>query len=194
MLYKFWDFVVGAISLVVAATLISACSAQMNDRNRATEESAVYSALINNELEVPFSYLSGDPILLVNTTNYKTYGAIDDDFFYNNVSSLDKDTLEDFKAVNQASQALDLALSLNKPYEYIVFPTDENSWIQFGQNYPNAISITTLSGIGFNERFDQALVYMAYFCGSECGSANIYFLVRKGDIWTVEDFIEAWAS
>jgi hypothetical protein len=66
--------------------------------------------------------------------------------------------------------------------------------MEFAQKYPNAISITTLSKIGFNKKLDQALIYMAYRCGDECGSANIYFLVRKGDIWKVEDSANVWMS
>jgi len=171
--------------------LISACGNDGVQRSRNIEEPAVYSALINDQLEVPFSYLMGDPIIIVNSSYYET---VEDDYLFDELKSLDKDTLEDFKAVNQVSQVLDLPLTVNKPYEYIVLPNDEAGWMEFAQKYPNAISITTLSKIGFNKKLDQALVYMAYRCGNECGSANIYFLVRKGDIWKVEGSVNVWMS
>lgn len=173
------------------ALFISACGKSEVQRSRGVEELAVYSALINDQLSVDFSYLMGDPILIVTSSEYET---IEDNYLLGELKSVDKDTLEDFKTTNQVSQGLDMPLSVNKPYEYITWPTDENSWAEFEQKYPNAITITTLSKIGFNKKFDQALVYMAYFCGNECGSANIYFLVREGDTWTVKGSVNVWMS
>jgi len=171
------------IVLVVVLSLISACGKNDIHRSRATEEAAVYSALINEQLEVPFSYLIGDPILIVNSTDYE---SVDDDYLYDNAPSLGKDTLEDFKEVNKEPQPLNVPLSLNKPYEYIALPSDDNGWIELSEKHPQAISITSVSKIGFNKEFDQALVYMAYYCGNECGLDSIYFMVRKGEIWRVE--------
>src|SRR5687767_9856326 len=109
------------IVLVVVLSLISACGKNEIHRSRTTEEAAVYSTLINEQLKVPFSYLMGDPILIVNSTDYE---SVDDDYLYDNAPSLDKDTLEDFKDVNKESQPLDVPLSLNKSYEYISLPND----------------------------------------------------------------------
>ena len=179
------------IALVLIVLLISACRNDIQ-RSRSIEEPGVYSALINEQLEVPFGYLMGDaPIIIVSSSYYE---AVEDDYLYEGAPSLDKDTLEDFKIVNQVSEILDTALSVNKPYEYVVLPSDENGWVEFEQKYPNVITITTLSKIGFDKELNQALVYMAYYCGSECGTANIYFLVRKGDTWKVESTIKVWDS
>jgi len=179
------------ISTILVVLFISACGKGEIQRTRSVEELAVYSALINDQLEVEFSYLMGDPIIIVNRSYYE---GVRDDYLFDELKSVDKDTLADFKTVNRVSQILDMPLSVNKPYEYIVLPTDENGWAEFEQKYPHAISITTLSKIGFNEKLDQALVYMAYYCGNECGSANIYFLVREGDTWTVEGLVNVWMS
>lgn len=179
------------ITLSVILSFISACGMKNAERLVAVEEAAIYSALINEQLEVPFSYLIGDPILIVNSTVYET---VNDDYLYDNAPTLDRDTVEDFKEVNKQSQILDLSLSLNKPYEYITLPSDENGWLEFEQKYPNAISITSFSRIGFNKKLDQALVFMSYSCGNECGAGDIYFLVRKGDTWEVENVIEVWVS
>src|SRR5688572_24509571 len=179
------------ITQVVILSLISACGMKNIERSRSVEEAAVYSALINEQLEVPFSYLMGDPVLIVNST---ISDKVDDDYLYESAPDLDKDTVEDFKAVNRESQTLDLSLSLNKPYEYITLPSDENGWLEFEQKYPNAISITSLSKIGFNKKLDQALVYMSNYCGNECGVGDIYFLIRKGDTWKIENVIGIWVS
>jgi len=179
------------VSLVLIVFLISACGNDGIQRSRNIEEPAVYSALINDLLEVPFSFLNSDPIIIINSTYYET---TEDDRLFNELKSLNKDTLEDFKSVNQVSQVLDLPLTVNKPYEYTALPNDETDWIEFLQKYPNAISITRFSKIGFNKKLNQALVYMRLDCGSECGHAIIYLLVRKGDTWKVEKWVRLWIS
>ena len=100
--------------------------------------------------------------------------------------------MEYFHVVNADSQIIDFPLSVNKEYVYLRVTT-ESDWEQL-KNYPKAISITNFSKIGFNKELDQALVYMAFYCGQECGTANIYFLVRKGDIWEIKNFINVWMS
>jgi hypothetical protein len=181
------------IVAMVGAFLISACGNNAALRSRATEEAAVYSTLLNDELAEPFGYLLGDPIIIVDRTYKNTfYETIDDKYLLENASALDKETVEDFHTVNIDSQIIDLPLSVGKPYEYIRVVT-ESDWEQL-KNYPNAISITNFSKIGFNQKLDQALVYMAFYCGTECGKANIYFLVRKGDIWEIKNVINVWVS
>lgn len=179
------------VTPVVVMFLILACGMKNTGRSRVVEEATVYSALINEQLEVPFSYLMGDPIIIVNSTVYDT---VNDDYLYDSTPSLYKNTIEDFKEVNKESQTLDVSLSLNKPYEYITLPIDENGWIELEQKYPNAISITSLSKIGFNKELDQALVFMSYYCGNKCGLGNIYFLVRKEGTWKIENTIGVWIS
>jgi len=179
------------IVTILIVLFISACGQGDIQIVRSVEEPAIYSALINDQLGVDFSYLMGDPIIIINSSKYET---IEDGYLLSELKSVDKATLEDFKTANQISQPLGMQLSVNKAYEYIAWPTDENGWTEFEQKYPDAISITTLSKVGFNKRLDQALVYMAYYCGNECGSANIYFLVREGDIWKVEGSVNVWMS
>ena len=179
--------------VIVVAFFISACGKNDVQRSKAVEEAAVYSALLNDELDEPFGYLLGDPIIIVDRTYKNTfYDTVGDDQLYENAPSLDKDTLEDFHVVNADSQIIDFPLSVNKEYVYLRVTT-ESDWEQL-KNYPKAISITNFSKIGFNKELDQALVYMAFYCGQECGTANIYFLVRKGDIWEIKNFINVWMS
>ena len=173
--------------IAVVLAIVSACGGNDAHRSRATEEAAVYSAVINEQLEVSFSYLMGDPIIILNHTDYE---SIADDYLYDSASSLDKDTLENFKEANKESEPLDIPLSLNKPYEYVSLPDDNKGWTEFYEKYPKAISITSLSKVGFNDDLDQALVYVAYYCGNECGLDSVYFLVRRGDLWKVESTIQ----
>lgn len=180
------------ISLVFVF-IISACGKNNVSRSRAAEEAAVYSALLNDELSEPFGYLLGDPIIIVDMTYTNPfYDTVEDDRFFENAKSLEKETLENFHTVNADSQILNFPLSVNKEYVYLRVTT-ESDWEQL-QNYPNAISVTNFSKIGFNQELDQALVYMAFYCGQECGKANIYFLTRKGDMWEIKSVINVWVS
>jgi uncharacterized lipoprotein YehR (DUF1307 family) len=179
--------------VIVIAFFISACGKNDIQRSRAVEEAAVYSTLLNDELDEPFSYLLGDPIIIVDRTyKSKFYDTVGDDQLYENAPSLDKDTLDDFHAVNTDSQIIDFHLSVNKQYVYLRV-TNESDWEQL-KNYPHAISVTNFSKTGFNKDLDQALAYMAFYCGTECGKANIYFLVRKGDIWEIKSVINVWMA
>ena len=58
------------VTPVVVMFLILACGMKNTERSRVVEEATVYSALINEQLEIPFSYLMGDPIIIVNSTVY----------------------------------------------------------------------------------------------------------------------------
>lgn len=103
--------------------------------------------------------------------------------------SLDRDTVEHFRAVNQETQILASPLSITRPYEYIDEPSP-NDWATIGHTQEHILLITMLSRVGFNLDMGQALVYMAHRCGTECGVGVIYFLVREGNTWQVESTID----
>ncbi|MBN8656417.1 MAG: hypothetical protein J0M11_11815 [Anaerolineae bacterium] len=180
------------ITLLFFVLLLSSGCGNNNEipKTRNVEESKVYSALINKQLEDPLGYLSlGEPIVFI---NYSYFEDFEDDYLFSTIKSIDDETVEDFRKINQTSEMLSTSLTINKQYEYVPLPSDETGWLQFQENYPNVITIATLSKIGFNNKLDQALVYMAYYCGDECGLAKIYFLVRKGDLWDVKGSLDLW--
>jgi hypothetical protein len=59
-------------------------------------------------------------------------------------------------------------------------------------NFLNTHTFVWFSGIGFNNRFDQALVYMENICGTECATGNFYLLIRNKDIWEIEGVYDGW--
>jgi hypothetical protein len=169
---KFWN----VVTLVVIVSLIPACVPKAGEMARVGDEAAeaaVYSALINQQLAIPLSYINIEETIFIvnityNTTCYICYENISDDNLYDAAPSLDKDTVEDFRAVNKEPQTLDLPLSINKPYEYIIEPQPDD-WNAIGRKHQGALLVTMLSKVGFNKEMDQALVYMAHRCGTECG-------------------------
>ncbi len=187
------------IASIVILAFVSACEQKAGERSRVwdkTEEAAVYSVLIERELAIPLSFYNLDDTLLIVNTTYETtyYENVSDEVLYNDAPSLDKDTLKDFRAVNRDYQTLDLPLSISKPYAYVAEPMSYEDWRAIRQNYPDALVYVMFSRVGFNQGQDQALVYMAHRCGSECGIGAIYFLVRKEGVWHVENEINAWVS
>jgi hypothetical protein len=185
------------ITLVVLISFLSTCAPTARV-GVAEAEAAVYSTLINQQLAIPLSYINMEETVFIinttyNTTCYICYENISDDNLYDAMPSLDRDTVEHFRAVNQESQILDSLLSIDKPYEYIDEPSP-NDWAAIGHKQERILLITMLSKVGFNQDMDQALVYMAHRCGTECGVGVIYFLVREGDTWQVESTIDAWYS
>jgi hypothetical protein len=172
-------------AVMIAVVLISACGEANVPRSRVAEEAAVYSALLNKELEHPFGLVLEDSILIINRTYDITFYEIGkDDFLFGHVTTLTQDTIEDFRTVNQDVDGINLSLSVGKPYEYVS--------LEQLKNYPKDISVIGFSKVGFNPELDQALAYMLYDCGTECGAASIYFLVRKEDTWEIEKAILLW--
>ena len=172
-------------AVMIAAFLISACGESNVSRSRVTEEAAVYSALLNSELEQPHGIVLEDSIFIINTTyGISSYAIAQDNFLFESVTTLDQETVKDFQTVNQDTDVMDVSLSVGKPYEYVS--------LEQLKNYPEDVSVMGFSKVGFNSELNQALAYMLYDCGTECGAASIYFLVRQENIWELEKAILLW--
>jgi hypothetical protein len=152
----------------------------------------IYSILLENDMA---SY-----IVVLDKTVYKDYEDLPDSVLFRAVPALSAETLNDFKQVNQASHEMPSTLELNSNY-VLVSQVELNSliseygdWEKFNQKYQNENVYYFLSRIGFNSELNQALVYMGYSCGGECGKGDIYFLVHDGDKWVVAGSCEVWVS
>jgi hypothetical protein len=64
---------------------------------------------------------------------------------------------------------------------------DEQSglWYGFQAKYPGAWGYLSLGRVSFNPEHNQALVYTKHFCGTNCITADIWFLERKNDNWYI---------
>jgi hypothetical protein len=84
-------------------------------------------------------------------------------------------------------QALDVeGIPLHREAE-LKFANQETAgfWLAFEQHYPGAWGYVEFSRIGYNSEHTQALVFAAHNCGSACGSADVWLLVRSGEKWSV---------
>jgi hypothetical protein len=154
-------------------------------RSRDTETAAIYSTLLNND---PRKYLSDSSVLMVVSETYLGADTNDDVYFKRTDSVLVEETLVDFRSLNEKTETINFLLSVNKPYEYIS-PAELILRLDDGQDWIRTHTVTSFSKVGFNNKLDQALVYMGHFCGEDCASGSVYFLVRENDVWKIRSEI-----
>ena len=58
-------------------------------------------------------------------------------------------------------------------------------WYGFQVKYPGAWGYLSLGRVSFNPEHTQALLYTKHFCGTNCITADIWFLERKNDNWYI---------
>jgi hypothetical protein len=181
-------------AISTSAFFLSACGIDIRE-SRETEEGKIYSLLLSEHPENPL----GLPILIRNKTS--SGGSISKEFAFRDAPTLQKDTLQNYLDINREAKSLNVALLLDVPYEYVdgksVWMSYEDGkwiWLSNDKSYPNSITLSTFSSIGFNKRLNQALVDMEYYCGGECAGNNTYFLIRDGDVWNLQYVFQGWVS
>jgi hypothetical protein len=101
--------------------------------------------------------------------------------------------LDDYSKVNAKRWLLQRSFTLARPYALVtrdeikaMFPSKtegvmEEQWIQ-------------LSAVGFNADKTVAVVYMAHFCGEECGDGKPFVLQKHDGKWKVLTWFQCWVS
>ena len=70
----------------------------------------------------------------------------------------------------------------------------ENFWARFYKKYPNSSGLVFFSKVGFNDRHDQAFVYVGRTCGGLCGAGEYVLLNKVNGQWVVRDEEGLWVS
>ncbi len=70
----------------------------------------------------------------------------------------------------------------------------ENFWDRFYRKYPNSPGLMFFSQVGFNDRHDQAFLYMGRSCGGLCGVGEYVLLNKVNGEWVVSKEQELWVS
>lgn len=154
--------------------------------SRNVEEANVYSLLLNED---PTGYIGNSAMVFIfNETEVEPFSFSDEESILEGLPTLNKETLANYWEINRQKQVIELSLSLNKPYEFISAEeinrrdAEDSEWFK--------TTVTTFSGIGFNDTLDQALVYMRHGCGGDCFIENLYLLVRNKYGWRIENILE----
>jgi hypothetical protein len=111
------------------------------------------------------------------------------------------ETVDSFKARNEMSHPIRADMDLGSSYTLLtqtrknqIFGQNQSGWDIFYNRYPQAPGITTLSRVGFNAAFDQALVYIGTQSNWLAG-AGYYVLLKKGEAgWGIDQQVMTWIS
>jgi hypothetical protein len=107
-------------------------------------------------------------------------------------------TLDSYLLRNKGAQELRVS---NLGINYIIvrdsdLPDGEfdDFWDRFYKKYPNSPGIVYFSNVGFNDKYDQAFVYVGRSCGGLCGSGEYVLLKKVNRSWEIVDEEELWVS
>ncbi len=116
------------------------------------------------------------------------------------IPKMHQGTIVDFIAKNTESYSLKNFINQRADYLLVnsdeinlIFGNPENSWERFYEEYPDSDGIITLSRAGFNEKKNQALVYVANQWEDNLGTGIYYFLERqKENFWSIKNEVPIW--
>jgi hypothetical protein len=146
------------------------------------EEQAVYAYLL------PEMYHNRGYVIMATTATGAT--GVDNttqtlDYVLQNMHAVAPETVDSFKARNDAAYPIRPDMDLGSPYTLLtqaersrIFGQNQSGWEIFYNRHPQAPGITTLSRVGFNAAFDQALVYIGTQSNWLAGS-GYYILLNK---------------
>jgi len=107
-------------------------------------------------------------------------------------------TLDNYLLSNKTRQELKV---WNLGINYVVVTGDdlpdgsfENFWEKFYKKYPNSPGLVFFSKVGFNNRHDQAFVYVGRSCGGLCGAGEYVLLNKVNGEWEVLNEQNLWVS
>jgi len=167
------------------------------------EEHAVYSALIRE------MYLSKNVDLIViddhTSKGHHELSEIVDGMKGMFRGQVEPAALEDFRAKNQEEHPLDSRLNLEVRYVLIskaeakkLFEGGQSGpgkgWDGFYAKYPRSQGIMTLSRVGFNEKRDQAVLYVGNQSHWLAGAGFYVFLAKKDGSWVILNRKMVWIS
>jgi hypothetical protein len=162
------------------------------------EEQAVYAFLL------PKMYRNSQYVIMATTATNAT--GVDNtaqtlDYVLQNMHGVASETVDSFEIRNDAAYPIRPDMNLGGPYTLLsqdrrnqIFGQNQSGWEVFYNRYPQAPGITTLSRVGFNSAFDQALVYIGTQSNWLAG-AGYYVLLKKGDgVWNIDQQVMTWIS
>jgi hypothetical protein len=162
------------------------------------EQRAVYAALLHN-------LYSSSNFVIMDTTATSPGGVGDTTSILNNIlqnmHGVDAETVDNFRVRNNSSYPVSPRMDLGTPYILLtrgqmdqLFNQNQDGWQLFYEQYPGAPGITTLSQVGFNVTFDQALVYVGTMSHWLAGAGYFVLLNKVNGTWVVDQQVMSWIS
>jgi hypothetical protein len=123
------------------------------------------------------------------------------EYILQNMHGVSTETAASFRSRNDTSYPIRSDMVLGNPYTLLsqsqrnrIFGQNQSGWEIFYDRYPQAPGITTLSRVGFNSTFDQALVYIGTQSNWLAGAGYYVLLKKAGGTWSIDQQVMAWIS
>lgn len=182
---------------VILVGCSAAPSAQAFDRQRT--EYAVYSQIIQER------YLQPDTpqVVIQDQTAYGMPGEnLDERLAYvkQQLPEADPELFTDFKKQNRSASQLEQRFTfqnkvilLSQVEQQEIFGGG-NGWNKFYARFPGSPGLLTLSRVGFNQKADQALLYIGQSSNFLAGAGHMLWLVLENGRWIVKQQVMVWIS
>lgn len=187
------------ILLFIPALLALACSTFTpepvpSDADIEREEQAVYAFFVGG---------NAGPTLILRETSTGMSDLEPKKIRENIVSSfkdVSKQTVESYIARNEQPDMLSPNMTLGA--EYILLGSDElhaitsqSNWHEIlAEKYPGSGGYLIFSHVGFNNSFDQAVIYVGQVEGPMMGSGSYYLMEKENGEWLIMDQVMVWIS
>lgn len=190
--------------IIFLAVVLAACSGKLvpsstpSAEQMNVEQQAVYAALLQK-------LYSASSYVIMDTTATGPSGVGDTasslDYIVKNMRSIDLDTVDNFRVRNEAGYPVPPDMDLGSGYVLMskdkmsrIFSLNQDGWQVFYDQHPDAPGITTLSQVGFNKAFDQALVYVGTMSHWLAGGGYYVLLIKVNGSWVVDQQVMTWIS
>ena len=182
------------ISCAVKPTSIPAPSADQVD----VEEQSVYAFLL------PKIYRNHGYVIMATTATDAT--GVDNtsqtlNYILQNMHGVASETVSSFQTRNDRAYPIRPDMDLGSPYTLLtqagrsrIFGQNQSGWEVFYNRFPQAPGITTLSRVGYNGTFDQALVYIGTQSNWLVGAGYYILLKKTNGVWDIDQQVMAWIS
>ncbi len=193
------------LTLTLSSALLSACAPDSTsvptpaEAELQAEEQAVYAAVFDEIFGEPRIYV------LVAETSPGIEGVEGLDSIINSIlpqmTGLDEETAGSFRVRNEAAYPVRPDMDLGLPYVLLtdaefdeIFAINTSGWDVFYTRYPNSPGMTTVSQVGFNDDYTQALVYVGTMSHWLAGAGYYILLEKSFGAWQVDQQVMAWIS
>jgi hypothetical protein len=162
------------------------------------EEQAVYAFLLAE------MYKNRGYVIMATTATSAT--GVDNttqtlDYVLQNMHAVAPETVDSFRERNDAAYPIRPDMDLGSPYTLLtqaersrIFGQNQSGWEIFYNRHPQAPGITTLSRVGFNDSFDQALVYIGTQSNWLAGAGYYILLKKDAEGWSIDQQVMTWIS
>ncbi|MGD0613208.1 MAG: hypothetical protein ABSB41_17050 [Anaerolineales bacterium] len=185
--------------------ILTGCAGQIRPAPQTTapsvdlEEQAVFAALIQQK------YGASKSLVIRDTTATDAEGVGNTEsalqYVLKNTHGLEADTLDNFRARNVSATPVAADMNLGVSYVLLrqsdldqIFAQNQDGWQVFYERFPDAPGIFSLSRVGFNAHFDQALVYLGIQSQYLNGSGHYFLLEKVKGTWTIDQVVQTWIS